>query len=130
MRKVRPLGTPLPFRESGFNLTKGAFQGAIHFRYGWKLKHLPSSCVCGSSNSEEHVFSCPSCGYTIHRHNEIRDTTAALMAYICREVTVEHKLQPTTGEEFTYRSADTDEDARLGMKAKRLGNGHRTHFLM
>ena len=66
--------------------------------------------VCGS-NSVEHALSCPSGGYTIHRHNDIRDTTAALMAEVCREVTVEPRLQPTTGEEFTYRSANTGEDA-------------------
>ena len=78
----------LPLRESGFNLTKGAFQDAIHLRYGWQLKRLPLNCVCGSSNSVEHALSCPSGGYTINRHNDSRDTTAALMADACREVCV------------------------------------------
>ena len=42
------------------------------------------------------------------------------MAGVCRGVTVEPRLQPTTGEEFTYRSANTGEDARLDVKAERF----------
>ena len=41
------------------------------------------------------------------------------MAEVRREVTVQPRLQPTTGEEFTYRSANTEEDARLDVKAER-----------
>ena len=110
--------TALPLRESGFDLTKRAFQDAIHLRYGWPLKYLPSNCVCGSSNSVERALSCPSSGYTIYRHNDIRDTTAALMTEVCRDVTVEPRLQPITGEGFTYQSANTDEDTRLDVKAE------------
>ena len=94
--------TTLPLREFGFNLTKGAFQDAMHLRYGWPLKYLPSHCVCGSSNSVEHALTCPTGGYTIHRHNDIRDTTAAMMAEVCRDVTTEPRLQPITGEMFSF----------------------------
>lgn len=39
------------------------------------------------------------------------------MAEVCRDVTIEPRLQPVTGEEFIYRSANTDDDARLDVKA-------------
>ena len=110
--------TTLPLREFGFNLTKGAFHDALHLRYGWPLKYLPANCVCGSNNSIEHALSCPCGGYVIHRHDDIRDTTAALMAEVCRDVTIEPRLQPVTGEEFTHRSSNLDDDARLDVKAQ------------
>lgn len=71
--------TTLPLKEHGFNLTKGEFMDALHLRYGWPLKHLPSHCVCGENFSVEHAFSCPSGGYTIYRHNDIRDVTASMV---------------------------------------------------
>ena len=53
------------------------------------------------------------------------------MAEVCRDVTIEPRLQPVTGEEFIYRSANTDDDARLDVKAK-VVSGRTTgkmHFL-
>ena len=40
--------------------------------------------------------------------NSITDITTVLMPEVCREATVEPRLQPTTSEEFTYRSDITD----------------------
>ena len=121
--------TTLPLREHGFNLTKGEFVDAIHLRYGWPLKHLPSQCVCGNNFSVEHAFSCPCGGYTIYRHNDIRDATASMMAAVSRDVTIEPQLQPITGEEFPYRTANTEDDSRLDIKASGFwGDCHQDAF--
>ena len=104
--------TTLPLRESGFNLTKGAFQDNIHFRYGWQLKYLPSSCACRSSNSVEHALSCPNGGHAIHRHNDIRVTIAALMAEVCREVPMEPDFNPPQVKSSSIdQPPNADEDA-------------------
>ena len=58
-------------------------------------------------------------GYTIVRHNEIRDTFANLMSEVCRDVAVEPLLQPPDGETFDRNSTATD-DARLDIKANGL----------
>ena len=56
-------------------------------------------------------------GYTIYRHLDIRDVTASMMGTISWDVTIEPRLQPVTDEEFPYRTANTDDDARLDIKA-------------
>ena len=62
---------------------------------------------------------CPKGGYTIVRHNEIRDKFANLLSEVCRDVAVEPLLQPLDGETFDRNSTATD-DARLDMKANGL----------
>ena len=51
------------------------------------------------------------------RHNEIRDTFAALMSEVCFDVEIEPKLQSLQGESFVNNSTTADEDTRV---AKRL----------
>ena len=121
--------TTLPLKEHGFNLTKGEFMDALHLHYGWPLKHLPSHCVCGNNFSVEHAFSCPCGGYTIYRHNDIRDVTVSMMSTVSWDVTIEPQLQPAAGEEFPYRTANTDDDARLDIKASGFwGDRHQDTF--
>ena len=101
-------------REFGFKLTKkGAFHDAMtHLRYGWPLKYLPANCVCRSNNSIEHALSCPCGGYTIHRHDDTRDITATMMAKVCRDVTIEPRLQTFIGEKFTHGTSNMGEGGR------------------
>ena len=110
--------TVLPLDEYGFSLHKGDFRDAVCLCYGWPLPHLPMECVCGTSFTVEHAFTCPHGGYPSLRHNEIRDTTAQLMSEVCPNVATEPTLQPVTNERFFHRSANTENGARLDVRAQ------------
>ena len=75
--------------------------------------------MCGKPNSMEHCLSCPLGGYVHLRHNQIRDLTANLLSEAgCTDVTIEPHLLPITGENFKYKSANTDDQARLDVSAR------------
>ncbi len=92
--------TSLPIQEFGFALHKGAFQDALSLSYSWQPSGVPSTCACGKQLSVDHALSCPKGGFTITRHNEIRNLTANLLTEIYSDVCVEPKLQPISGEEL------------------------------
>ena len=52
------------------------------------------------------------------RHNELRDITAELLTEVCHGVGIEPTLQPLTGEQLSYRSANIEDGARLDVVAK------------
>ena len=112
-----------PIQEHGFALHKGAFRDAIALRYGWELLGLPSHCACGESFNSCHALTCNKGGFTVTRHNEIRDLTANLLKEICADVESEPKLQPLSGEEFLHASANRDPEARLDVKARGFWGG-------
>ena len=60
---------------------------------------------------------CKRGGFMIHRHNELQDFTASILTEVCHNVAIEPKLQPLDGETFQYRSANTDTEARLDVRA-------------
>ena len=108
------------FSSSGgfwFYFTKGGFRDALSLRYGWIPPNLPSTCECGSPFSIEHSLSCPKEGFTIIRHNEVRDIFASWLSEVCTEVRVEPPLQPITSETMSGASAIVGSDARLDIVA-------------
>ena len=108
----------LPLTEHGFTLHKGAFTDAINLRYGWPLPYLPSHCTCGKKFSVEHAFSCHCGGLPSMRHNDIRDITADVLTEVCPSVSIEPILQPLTGEQLQYQTANTEDDARAYISAQ------------
>ena len=52
------------------------------------------------------------------RHNKIRDITATLLTDICHNVATELLLQPLINESFAHRSANTEPNARLDIRAR------------
>ena len=109
--------TALPIDEHGFALHKSDFRDAVCLRYGWPLLHLPTKCICGTSFTVEHAFTCSHGGYPTLRHNEVRDITAQLMSEVCPNVATEPTLQPVSSERFFHRSANNECGARLDVKA-------------
>ncbi len=105
--------TTLPINEHGFTLHKAAFRDALSLRYGWPLQSTPSHCTCGHTFSIEHALTCKTGGFPAVRHNEVRDITASMLTEVCHGVTIEPHLQPLSGEPMTYRSAITEDGARL-----------------
>ena len=108
----------LPIAEHGFALHKGAFRDALCLRYGWHPGYLPTECVCGKQFTVDHALSCPCGGLPSLRHNEIRDVTADLLNEVCHNVSTEPELQPLSGELLSHRTANTENGARLDVKAQ------------
>ena len=52
------------------------------------------------------------------RHNEVRDITASLLTEVCSNEATEPHLQPLSGEAFRLASANTDDGARLNIRAR------------
>ena len=58
-------------------------------------------------------------GGVVHAHHDnLRHLEAALLSEVCKDATNEPHLQPITGEEFDLRSANTDDEAQLDVKAR------------
>ena len=109
--------TTLPIDEQGFLLHKRAFRDALCLRYGWKLQNLPLHCACGDPLSVDHAMSCHKGGFPTLRHNEIRDLTANLLKEVCPNTCIEPGLQSLDGEPFRLRTTNTEEDARVDIRA-------------
>ena len=82
----------LPLTAHGFALPKGAFRDALCLRYGWQPPHLPLHCPCGKPFDADHALSCGTGGYSIMRHNEVRDLTASLLSEVCGDVQIDSPL--------------------------------------
>ena len=117
--------TSLPIKEHGFTLHKQAFRDALCLRYGWKPLRLPAHCSCGAPFTTEHAFSCSKGAFPSIRHDRIRDITAQLLTETCHNVEVEPHLQALAGETFNERTANTEDNARLDVKAQGFWGSNR-----
>ena len=118
--------TTLPIQEYGFSLHKQAFRDALCVRYGWQLERLPSHCACGETVNLNHALSCSKGAMPSIRHNCIRDLLAQFLTEVCPNVAIEPALQPLTGETFPHRSTNTDDGARLDVKAQNFWDSSRS----
>ena len=63
------------------------------------------------------------------QHNCIRDITAELRTEVCPNVGIEPTLQPLNGEAFNRRTTNTENNARLDIKAQNFwDNSRRSTF--
>ena len=108
----------LPLSEQGFHLHKGEFREALCLRYGWTLPNTPRLCNCGKTFTIDHAMVCHMGGFPTIRHNEIRDITASLLTKVCSNFATEPLLQPLSGETFRLASTNTDDGARLDVRAR------------
>ncbi len=108
----------LSILEHGFALHKGAFRDTLCLRYGWHPGHLPTECACGRRFTVDHALSCHCGGFPSLHHNKIRDVTADLLNEICHNVSTELELQPLSGESLILRTANSQDGARLDVKAQ------------
>ena len=118
----------LPLVDQGFKLNKGEFRDALRLRYNKQLKGLPSKCPFGSKFDVCHALSCGRGGFVIMRHDEIRDITASMLNEICKDVEIEPRLQPITGEQMRYRTATSGDEARLDIKARGFSRRNQAAF--
>ena len=59
---------------------------ALYIRYGWDLLNVPLTCAFNAKFSIQHALSCHIGGYIIHRHNQLRDVTVAMLKEVCTDV--------------------------------------------
>ena len=72
---------------------------------------------------------CPTGGFPSIRHNELRDLTAEALTEVCSDVCIEPHLQPLTGETLHYSSANSQDGARLDIRAAGFwGDRHQQAF--
>ena len=85
-------------------------------RYDLQLNDVAKTCQCGELYSINHCLSCKKGGYVIVRHNVVRDTIAELLQEVCKDVRIEPRLLPLTGEELSART-NVVEGARADVSA-------------
>ena len=115
-----------PIKALGFVLNKQEFRDSICLRYGWNIPDTPSFCQCGKKNNLDHTLSCHKGGYTIMRHNGIRDLEGELMKEVCRDVKIEPELLPIGEQEMSGNVADR---ARLDVSGVGVWGEHERTFL-
>ena len=70
-------------------------------------------------------MTCHMGGFPTIRHNDI---PATLLTEVCHNVATEPPLQPLTGETLTACSANTDDNARLDIRARGFWNNYQDAF--
>ena len=87
----------------------------------WMASTPPArKCECGSSFSVDHAINCPKGVFPTIRHNELRDLTGNLLAWVCPNVCVEPVLQTLGGETFNHLFANQEYHARSDIRARRF----------
>ena len=127
-RGASSLLSVLPLSEQGFHLHKGEFRDALCLHYGWTLSNTPRLCNCGKAFTIDHTMVCHMGGFPMIRHNEISDLTASLLTEVCSNVAIEPHLQPLSGETFRLASTNTDDGARLDVRARGYWNARQDTF--
>ncbi|KAG1672005.1 Titin [Nymphon striatum] len=117
----------IPLKEQDLDLNKGEFIDALKLRYDIPLENLPSFCACGERFDVNHALKCKTGGF-ISRHDDIRDLFTVLLNKFCVDVECEPHLLPVTAEVMRLKSANTDKDARLDIKAKGFWRRGQTAF--
>ena len=79
---------------------------------------MPSTCCCSAKMDVQYAMSCKRGGFVTIRHNDLRDLTANLLSNVCNDVEIEPKLLPVTGENVSYRTANTRAEASLDIKSR------------
>ena len=116
----------VPIKALGFVLNKQEFRDSIYLRYGWNIPDTPAFCQCGKKNNLDHTLSCPKGGYTMMRHNGIRDLEGELMREVCRDVKIEPDLLPIGEQDMSGNVAGK---ARCDVSGVGVWGEHERTFL-
>jgi hypothetical protein len=118
----------LPIKEQHLTLNKDEFRDALRLRYNQPLPNLPTTCPCGDRFDVTHALKCLKGGFIHQRHDHIRDLLTTLLDKVCVDVQTEPHLIPITGENMLLKSANTDDESRLDIKAKGFWQRGQTAF--
>ena len=73
-------------------------------------------------------MSCKKGGFVTRRHDNLRDIFTVLLNKVCIDVENEPHLLPVTNEIFNHRTANTENEARLDVKANGFWRRGQTSF--
>ena len=107
----------MPLVDQGLALNKQDLRDSLRLRYNLPLVGLTSQCVCGNKFTVGHALSCKRGGFVAQRHDGIRNLLTSFINKVCTNVQVESLFQPLDNKRFHLRSAVTNSDARLDIKA-------------
>ena len=82
----------------------------------------------GKSFDERYAMYCQK-GFISIQHDEIKDITCSLLKEVCSDVTKKPLLQPLQGEEFNYKTAKVEQEARVDISARGFWNRGQKIFL-
>ena len=71
---------------------------------------------------------CKNGGFDSNRHNEVRDLEATVLLEVCKDVSIEPLLQPLTSKHYRHRKTNTDDNARVDVKAMGFWRRGQTAF--
>jgi len=123
------LVTTLPIKRHGFALTKNEFRDQVNMRYRWPLPDLPTTCACGSHFSIDHSQICHLGGFINMRHDELRNLLADSVSQVLKDVEIEPRLQPLTGELLLQKTAIRTNDVRSDIRARGFWTEQQNAFL-
>ena len=118
----------LPIEDMSFSLNKEEFRDALRLRYNLNLENLPTRCPCGQPFNVTHALSCKKGGFVNERHDNVKNILTGLLSRVCRDVESEPHLMSLTNEQFSKRSANLSDEARLDIKAKSFWQRGQTAF--
>ena len=118
----------IPRENQDYYLNKNDFRDAIRLRCNLKLDDLPPSCLRGENFHVQHVLICKKGGFVSQRHDHIRDLLIVAINKVCLNVQSEPHLIPLTGEHFRYKTANTNYESRLDIKARGFWKYGQTAF--
>ena len=118
----------LPIEDMSFSLNKEEFRDALRLRYNLNLENLPTRCPCGKLFNVTHALSCKKGGFVNERHDNVKNILTGLLSRVCRDVESEPHLMSLTNEQFSKRSANLSDEARLDIKAKSFWQRGQTAF--
>ena len=111
----------LPLYDYGFYLHKEEFCDSLCLRYEWSLTNTSQTCNCAATLTVCHAMVCHMGGLTT-QHSKIWDITASLVTEVCHNVTTKPHLQSIRGKRLTIQLANTDNNARTDVCARRFRN--------
>ena len=118
----------LSITEHGFELSKQQFWDLVRLRYGWEITNRQTFCPCGNKFDIQHSMSCKKGGFVSIRHNDLGDPTARIVSEVCKDIDIEPKLLPLSGEELHGRTTNQSNDASLDIRAQGFWNRDQQTF--
>ena len=82
------------------------------------MNNLPSECPCGKPFDIVHALNCKTGGFVSARHDNIKNFEAKLLQVVCRDVETEPPLQIVVNKNRYPKTANTDDNARLDIRAR------------
>ena len=85
--------------------------------YGWRLKRIPSHCVCGNTFHLQHAR-VQKVGLWLYATTIFEiPATANLLTEVCKDVHAELQLQPLSGETFSEKTVPKLDQAGVDFSA-------------